>query len=76
MDTILYGAQGVGKTKRSKEISKKFGHTKIIDGANEKDLKTFYGKNVLFIVNEKPAFSNESRRKYRVVEMNKDGSLS
>ena len=76
MDTILYGKQGVGKTTRAKAIAKQFGHKKIIDGASQEDIKTFYGKNVLFITNEKPSFAKESRRKYRVVEMKANGSLT
>lgn len=67
MDTILYGPQGTGKTQNSTELAKKLGHKKIVDGADEDDIKNFYGKNVLFITNQHPEIFEDGRREFRVI---------
>lgn len=69
MDTILYGPAASGKTYRSKEIAKKLGHMKIVDGATEQDLKEHYGKNVLFITNEPLNSPMFDRRKYKLLSI-------
>lgn len=69
MNLIVYGPQGSGKTKNAKRIAQYFKMSKIIDEASPADLKKYYNKNALFVVNENPRANLDKRRKYTIMSI-------